>query len=266
LKVISIDPATSVSALAGTAGYPLLFITEPTLPDFAAIPADALPQLTPTVHSVAIVGPNDSDGQGTAPLILSSLEAKGFVAKEFLYPEGTTDLSSIMSKVEAWHPNMIILGWAVSDWTPTVLALTPAGIPSTTPIFGWSSSISAASLPGMDGRPFIADPAIQADFTSPAASAAAKEFETDLQAVAGGTLPPNPTDAEFYYAGVFLLAKAADQAGTVTDTAKIAATMKTVSAQALGSTVSYDSSDHIVAPQSVTLVDHGSYRTLEIGA
>jgi branched-chain amino acid transport system substrate-binding protein len=214
----------------------------------------------PNAQKVAIVGPNDATGQTTAPPFRAAFSGAGYTVKDFSYPAATTDLSVVMTQVASFNPDLMFLGWAQSNWELAIPALTGAGIGQGTAIMAYGGT--AASAPSFKGRPYIADPVIEADFSVANPTTEAKKFEERLKKLTGqSTLPPHENSAEFFYSSVLLLAKAMEKAGSVSDTAAIAKALTQVKVQGISGPVYYDSHNVIVTGLDFTFVANGTETT-----
>lgn len=262
-NVINLNAAGVAAGEAGTPQFPLLFATLVSNRQRVAQAVAAIQRLLPGAKSVAVVGPSDTTGQATLPLLAPALRAAGFTVKTFVYPADTTDLTTTMSNVASMHPDVIFEGWAVNNLQALGPALSSAGISKTTTVLGWGTSYGNASLVG--GRPFIADPVVEADFTTPRPTTAGAAFRAKyLDFTKTSSMPSNAVSAEWFYDAIRLLAAAMEKAGTVTNTAAIAKAMNTVSVTGISGEKVTFRRNVIQNGTDFTLVGNGKSRTVHI--
>jgi ABC-type branched-subunit amino acid transport system substrate-binding protein len=262
-NVVHLSAASVASALAGTKAYPLLFGTLVTDAGRCEVMMSAIKQFFPSAHNVAIVGPDDPTGQLDSPLCASKAKAVGLTPTAFPYPAGTTDLTVTMTKVAAAHPDIIIAGWAANDAAAQYPAVVASSIPKTTPIVLFGDSYSDG-LKGLKGRPFIASPFVEADFTVPHPTPDALKFKGQLQQFLGTkTLNPLETTAEFFYDALRHTAAAMTSAGSVTDTAAVAKAMDSITTQGITGPTRFVHNNAVVGVD-VTLGNKGAPKTVHI--
>lgn len=262
-NVINLSAAGVAAGEAGTSRFPLLFATLVSNQQRVAQAVAAIHRLVPGASSVAVVGPNDTTGQATLPLLAPALKRAGFAVKTFAYPADATDLTTTMSSVASMHPDVIFEGWAVNNLQAMGPALTSAGISKSTTVLGWGTSYANASLVG--GRPFIADPVVEADFTTPNPTVAGAAFRAKyLRFTRASSMPSNAVSAEWFYDAIRLLAAAMDKAGSVTDTSAIARALNTVSVTGISGEKVTFKKNIIQNGTDFTLVKNGKSRTVHI--
>src|SRR5207245_6598851 len=132
-------------------------------------------EFVPGISHLALSAPDDASGAVNEPLVTSIARAAGWNVRRFIYPPGTTDLTTLMSQVAAFHPSAILNGWSIPNARIAAAAFDASGIPKSTPILLWGGAYGNASLTG--GRPYIADPVQEADFTVPNPTPAAAAFK-----------------------------------------------------------------------------------------
>jgi branched-chain amino acid transport system substrate-binding protein len=259
--VLNFTPSSSISKLLGTADYPGLFLTLPSVTSKANVALAAIKSFVPGVRKVAIVGPSDSTAQANVPTLHQTLQSAGMTVDDFLYPPSTVDLSSVMTKVVADQPDLVYAGFAPNDVSNVLHQIDAAGLPKTTTILGHSAGIAVASQAG--GRPFIADPLSTVDVTAPTPSPAVAAFVKDLLSRLNLTaMPVAASGAPIFYDVILLLAKGLQTAGSVTDTKAITTALRSITVNGLAGPVSYDSKNQIVTGLDVTFVSGTTSKTV----
>lgn len=262
-NVINLNASGVAASVAGTSQYPLLFETLISNQQRVLQAIAAIKRLDPTAKSVAVVGPNDTSGQAALPYLVPGLQKAGFSVHSFVYPAGTTDLTTTMSSVAASHPDVIFEGWAVSNLQAVGPALDAAGISKSTTVLAWGCSYGDASLVG--GRPYIADPVVESDFTVPKATPAGMQFRKRYQKYTHElTLVANATSAEWFYDAIQLFAAAVHKANTVSNTAAIAKAMNRVAIKGISGEKVTFKKNTIQNGTDFTLVKGSTTKTVHI--
>lgn len=247
-KVINISLATEAPDLVG-AKYPLLFAILPSTNYRIGAIVAGIQHFYPNTKHVAYVTSNISDR--IAVPLTTQLEVAGMDITTYSFPPGTTDISTVATKVVAAHPDLIVVGGNLTEEQNVVNQLTAAGLPKTVPCVCY-----AAQLPNSFGRPQMfpsayspVDPGVQ---TSPEIDAFKAAFLKKLG---------EPTALSFqvglglaYYFAVQLVAKAMQQANTTTDVNAIAKALTEVSVTGFGAKFQWGSGHTIQVPLAMTSV------------
>jgi branched-chain amino acid transport system substrate-binding protein len=171
----------------------------------------------PEIKSVAILSPNDEQGQGTAQAYQFAAEAEGLrVLGNESYPVGATDFTSVLTEFEGMNPDLLIAEQTAEQATAILqqaaqldvapLALNDVMTPD-----------QALKVPGVEKMTVIL-PSFAPTF-SPLATIP----DYNPEEIFDGDQPAgNPGAAVDMYYSVRLLAQAMEEAGTVTDSAAIA--------------------------------------------
>ena len=175
----------------------------------------------------------------------------GIDITNYTFPPGTTDISTVATKVVAAKPDLIVVGGNLTEEQNVVNQLTAAGLPKSVPCVCY-----AAQLPNSFGRPQLfpsayspVDPGVE---TSPEIDAWKAAFLKQLG---------EPTALAFqvglglaYYNAVQLVAKAMTQANTTTDVNAIAKAMTEVSVTQFGAKFQWGTGHTITVPLAMTSV------------
>jgi branched-chain amino acid transport system substrate-binding protein len=264
-KVINFTTNPAAMVVYPKSQIPLAFSTLPSPAARASTAIVALKKFVPGISSLAIIAPDDASGAVNEPLVTADARAAGWNVRRFIYPDGTTDLTTLMSQVAAFNPSAILNGWAIPNANLASAAFNAAGIPKSTPIMLWGGSFGNASLTG--GRPYIADPVQESDFTVPSPTPAAAAFKTLMTNFLGSKpFSPNEVVAEFFYNGVKMLAVAMQKANSSTNTTAIAKALGTVKITGIsGKTVKFDSRNIIHNGLDYTYVTGSTATTIHVG-
>jgi branched-chain amino acid transport system substrate-binding protein len=247
-KVINVSLATEAPDLVGSK-YPLLFAILPSTNYRIGAMVAGIQHFYPNTKHVAYVTSNISD-RIAAPLT-TQLETAGIDLTNYTFPPGTTDISTVATRVVAAKPDLIVVGGNLNEEQNVVNQLTGAGLPKTVPCVCY-----AAQLPNSFGRPQMfpsayspVDPGVQ---TSPEIEAFKAAFLKQLG---------EPTALSFqvglglaYYFAVQLVAKAMTQANTTTDVNAIAKAMTEVSVTQFGAKFQWGAGHTITVPLAMTSV------------
>jgi branched-chain amino acid transport system substrate-binding protein len=177
--------------------------------------------------SVAILLPQDAAGQLYTSLYGAAMTADGVkVVYKKQFPDGTSDFASYISGIKAAKPSMVVIGYLDTIAQPFISQALGAGL--TSPVFVGTFGTDSDAL-GSSGSKV-------AGFSWPVPTRAvdnAKDptmtaYRTAWKAAYGSF--PGPADAQSlaYYDPILALTQAMVKAGSVTNTAAIAAAMKAV--------------------------------------
>jgi ABC-type branched-subunit amino acid transport system substrate-binding protein len=240
----------------GTPQYPYLFATLPSTQSRVKTAIASIKYFLPHVRTIAVVGPDDATGAPTYPLLVKGLTASGYTVSTFIYPETTVDLGSVMTSVAAAKPDLVILGWGDVDNPAQISPLDASGLPSTTPVFGWASSVSGLSAI-VGSRPYISDPFLRLDYTVPNPAPAALALEIKiLKFTKQSSLPVDSSAILFgYYDIPPLLALAMQSAHSTTNLRAIQVALTKVQEKTASGKIGFTSGHALNEPFQVTYVN-----------
>lgn len=251
--VIAQHNAINLSLAAGLFGllgpnYPLLFSGLPTNAYRVGAMVTAVLHFYPNAKKVAFLTGKDD---GVMAPMTAGLKAAGVTAGDFTYPRGTTDISTVATKVVAFQPDVIVVGNSPSEETSDLKQLDAAGLPKSAACVCYSTE-----LPSSVGHPQLFPSAY-----SPVDAGVQSTPEIDAFKAALKTKLNTATVSAFdvsiglaYYFMVELTAKAMQQAGTTTDVNKIAAAMTQVTLTEFGAQFQWDSGHNITVPLAMTQI------------
>jgi branched-chain amino acid transport system substrate-binding protein len=217
--VITFTPAfdLQLTLLQDPQGNPLLFSPTVFLAELYTTNMKQLKALYPDIKSVAILSPNDEQGQGTAAAYEAAAKAEGLdVVDVQTYSPGNTDFTSVLTSFKQESPDLL-----VAEQTPeqgrailqqaAQLEVAPYALNDT------MTPDQALDVPGIEKIKVIL-PSFAPTF-SPAATIP----DYSPEEIFGDEEPAGTPGAaiDMYYA-VRMLAQAMEEAGTVTDSAAIA--------------------------------------------
>ena len=254
-KVINFSSSSSVSTTAGPPKNPLVFMTDGGAQARVDAVVSAIKSFVPRVKKVAILGPQEETAAAIIPVLNSTFSNAGITAVNFSYPVGTTDLSSVLTRLVAAKPQVVLMGWAAPDRQTQAQQFAAAGLPSSTAEFLYAGTISECQSDA-HGRPCIADPLAGADLSSSSLSASDRRFISGFEAFTKtSTLSPQIEATLWTYDYPFMLAQAMTKAGTVTDTTAIANALRGgVTRHGLLGTITFDQKNNAVFGFDETLV------------
>jgi ABC-type branched-subunit amino acid transport system substrate-binding protein len=177
----------------------------------------------------------------------------------YLYPPGTTDLSTVAANLIASKPDAVFSGFTPTDQVSVLTQLNAAGLPNSVPMLEWGA-LNSAITSQANGRTIITyNPYAPVDLTAANPPADVQQFINALVAKLGH--PLGATDigsALLYYNAVPVLAKAIAKANTVTNPAAIGRAMVTVNAQGLGGPVRWSPAHQLLEAGTATLYSNGA--------
>ncbi len=258
-NAINLSLAASLFGLLGPK-YPLLFSALPSNDYRVGAMAAAVKQLYPNAKKVAfLTGKTDGVLAGMTP----ALQGAGVTIGDFTYPAGTTDISTVATKVVAFQPDIIVVGNSPSEETSDVQQLDAAGLPKTVTCVCYSTE-----LPSSVGHPQMFPSAYSPVDAGVQSTPEIEAFKTALKAKLGKD--PSAFDTSIalaYYFVVQLTAKAMVQAGTTTDVNKIAQAMTQVSLTEFGAKFQFDSNHAIAVPLAMTQISAtGQTNVIQVAA
>lgn len=253
--VIMFSSSSSVAPTAGPPKNPLVFMTDGSAATRVDAVVKSIQAFVPNVHKVAILGPNEQTAAAIAPLLDQGFSSANVSVQQFLYPVGTTDLSSVLTRLVAAKPDAVVLGWSSADRQVQAQQFATADLPKTTTLFGYAGAISECKTL-MPGRPCLADPLAGADLSNGAHTPQAQQFVTGFEQFTHSSRLSDQIEATMWtYDFPFMLAQAMTKAGTVTDTAAIAKALRQVSRNGLvGDNITFDAQNNAQFGFDVSLV------------
>jgi ABC-type branched-subunit amino acid transport system substrate-binding protein len=254
--VLNFSSSSSVAPTAGPPKNPMVFMTDGSAQSRVDAAVAAIQAFAPGAKKIALLGPQEQTDAAIVPVIASAVQKAGMTMQNFSYPDGATDLSSVLTRLAADKPDVVLMGWASTDRQTQSQQFAAAGLPSTTALFLYAGTISECDADA-HGRPCIADPLAGADLSSTSLSAADQKFNTGFEAFTKtSSVSPNIAATLWTYDFPFMLAQAMTKAGTVTDTTAIANALRgSVSRQGLlGPDIKFDQGNNAVFGFDETLV------------
>jgi ABC-type branched-subunit amino acid transport system substrate-binding protein len=251
--VIAQHNAINLSLAAGLFGllgpnYPLLFSALPTNAYRVGAMVTAVHHFYPNAKKIAFLTGKDD---GVMAPMTAGLQAFGVTAGDYTYPRGTTDISTVATKVVAFQPDIIVVGNSPSEETSDLRQLDAAGLPKSVACVCYSTE-----LPSSVGHPQLFPSAFSPVDAGVQSTPEIESFKAALQTKLGSH-PVSAFDVSIglaYYFVVKLTAKAMQQAGTTTDVTKIAAAMTQVSLTEFGAKFQWDSGHNIAVPLAMTQI------------
>jgi ABC-type branched-subunit amino acid transport system substrate-binding protein len=131
-----IEPGAPVP---GSASAPYYFDSASSGPFAMAASLVAARHFAPTAKTIALVAPSSAAMQLQVPMVVKEAKREGFTVHTYVYPVGTTDLSSIASQIVASHPGVIWAGDSDSADITALQALNSAGLPTSVPMYAYSA-------------------------------------------------------------------------------------------------------------------------------
>jgi branched-chain amino acid transport system substrate-binding protein len=250
--VIAQHNAINLSLAAGLFGlmgpkYPLLFSLLPTNDYRVGAMVTAVRHFYPSAKKVAFLTGKDD---GVMAPMTAGLTAAGVTVGDFTYPRGTTDISTVATKVVAFQPDVVVIGNSPSEETSDIKQLDAAGLPKSVACVCYSTE-----LPASVGHPQLFPSAYSPVDAGVQSTPEIDAFKTALKAKLGKDVSAFDVSIGLaYYFSVQLTAKAMEQAGTVTDVNKIAAAMTQVSLTEFGAKFQWDSNRYITVPLAMTQI------------
>jgi branched-chain amino acid transport system substrate-binding protein len=218
-NVISFTPAFDLQQelIKDPGGNPLLFSPTVFLQNLYTTNMQQLKALYPQVKTVAILSPNDQQGQGTAEAYQFAAQAEGLqVLGVETYPVNQTDFSSILTSFKQKQPDLLVAEQTSEQATAILQQAAQLGV-APYALNDVMTPDQALKVPGVDKMTVIL-PSF-----APTYSPAATIPDYKPQEVFGNEQPAgNPAAAIDMYYTTRMLAQAMEQAGTVTDAAAIA--------------------------------------------
>ena len=201
---------------------PLLFNTQLPLGNVAAMDAAALKELG--AKKIVFMGLDDETTKSNLDAFLKTLIPLGFEVVPILFPSGTTDFSSYVTRAKSSGDAIYFLypQAQAPDLLRTVVDLNAGGKG-----FGARAVDPNVALKGVNGKPLPFP--FFTTYNTPSfdypATDKVKAYRERLLAFSPGLAGPSVSFSFFTYDFVYMLTEAMKKAGSVDDTAKIAAAM-----------------------------------------
>jgi branched-chain amino acid transport system substrate-binding protein len=217
--VITLTPAFDLQAqlMEDPEGNPLLFSPTVFLAELYATNMQQVVAQYPDIKSVAILSPNDEQGQGTAFAYQAAAEQEGLeVVGVETYPPGQTDFTSVLTQFKQEQPDMLIAE-QTAEQAQAILQQAVQLDVAPYALNDVATPDQIQEVPGIEKMTvFISN-------FSPTFSPNATIPDYDPEVIFGDEPPAgNPGAAIQMYYSYFLLKQAMEEAGTATDAAAIA--------------------------------------------
>jgi branched-chain amino acid transport system substrate-binding protein len=200
----------------------------------------ALKAAFPNAKTIAFVFSDSGSSKATEPVTKTEAQKQGLtVVDEETVPAASTDFQTVLTKVKAQNPDIIMIGSETAVITGMLKQAVDLGITSG---FAYQNQPVSIALKGAIGKPIpnktlvIGQPVVletAPNGTLLAAPPSLSSFATDLKNEMGVDVAPGQGISMYYYDFPAVLAAAMQKAGTVTDTKAIAAAL-TAGASAQG--------------------------------
>ena len=217
--IITFTPAFDLQAqlMEDPEGNPLLFSPTVFLAELQVTNMKQIKALYPDIKSVAIMAPDDEQGQANAAGYQFAAEQEGFtVVGNEAFPPNATDFTSILTQFKGQNPDMIIAEQSVEHASAIIQQAVQLGVGKYM-LNDVMTPDQAQEIPGGEKIPIIIP-----NF-SPTFSPNATIPDYDPEALFGDEEPAgNPGAAIQMWYTMRLFAQAVEEAGTVEDTAAIA--------------------------------------------
>jgi branched-chain amino acid transport system substrate-binding protein len=218
-NVITFTPAfdLQLTLMQDPTGNPLLFSPTAFLAQLYTTNMKQLKSLYPQIKSVAILSPNDEQGQGTAAAYEAAAKAEGLdVVGVETYPVGNTDFTSVLTSFKQKHPDLLVAEQTSEQATAILQQAAQLGV-APYALNDVMTPDQALKVPG------ISKMTVVLPSFGPTFSPAATIPDYDPQAIFGDQQPAGAPGAavQMYYTTYFLK-QAIEQAGTATDASAIA--------------------------------------------
>ena len=213
--------------------------------------------ILPKATSAAFLEPNNSEGQEVMTTEVSEFSEAGIKAvAKLLYPPNTTDFTPYLTKIAALHPSVFVPSVASPDKITQVKLGIELGVAADYEVVLSPAELKASVPATFSGR--ILETEIGPQFDVPT-TAKARAFIIGLNSFLDGKLPANPGYSPYYYDSTFMLVKAMEAAGSVSDTEAIAKQLSTLKYDGMYGDLSYNGGHKIDYP-----IDNCIYQTGEL--
>jgi len=217
--IITFTPAFDLQAqlMENPEGNPLLFSPTVFLAELAVTNMKQIKALFPDIERIAIMAPDDEQGQANAAGYQFAAESEGLtVVGNEAFPVNTTDFTSILTQFKGDSPDLLIAEQSVEHASAIIQQAVELNVAKYA-LNDVMTPDQAQEIPGADKIPVIIP-----NF-SPTYSPNATIPDYDPEAVFGDEEPAgNPGAAIDMWYAMRMFAQAIEEAGTVEDTAAIA--------------------------------------------
>ena len=264
-NIVQLTPASAVARSVGTEGNRELFLVLPSFETRIDAALGAITEFAPTARNIAFFGQDDATGQGLFEGMSDGMTDLGLTATSYIYPTDTTDLSPILTRLASDDPDLVLFGWSsVQDNENIYNQLPGSGLGTDVVMFGWS--IQSVDCANLGGRPCIASQLNFYDLSETAPQAAQQFAEDYLEFTEQLSLSPAETSlAPMYYDALFMVIAAIQEAGTDSDGAQIAETLRGLQYDGLMGPVQFDETNSFKGKLRITFVADGEERTETFG-
>ena len=218
-NVITLTPAFDLQAelIKNPKGNPLLFSPTVFLQNLYTTNMAQLKALYPQIKTVAILSPNDQQGQGTAQAYKFAAEQQGLkVLGVKTYPVNQTDFSSELTSFKQDHPDLLVAEQTAEQGSAILQQAAQLGV-APYALNDVMTPDQALKVPGIDKMTVIL-PSFAPTY-SPAATIPDYKPQTGLRQGSAGR---QSGGGDRHVLRHEMLAQAMEKAGTVTDAAAIA--------------------------------------------
>lgn len=195
-------------------GYKYLFQIAPKASAFGSTTVADLIALSkaqghPT-QTIAVIDGDDASAKAQAASVVGAAKKQGLkVVADITYPDGLSDASSIVGKVAATKPDVIVAGGALADIALIIRGIRARGItaPIANPGGGGTLTPQFASTLGKYANGILSTSAWNYDLQLPGVAAATKEYQQQYN-------QPMPQEAGESWAAVYDIAAAIEKSGS----------------------------------------------------
>jgi branched-chain amino acid transport system substrate-binding protein len=247
-KVVNVSLATQAPDLVGPK-YPYLFAALPSNNYRIAAMVAGIQHFYPNTKKVDFITGNGSNDTIVGPMS-TQLQAAGIQSGTFTYPPGTTDISTVATKVVADKPDMVVVGNSPSEEQSDITQLDAAGLPKEIPCLCYATELKPNGRPQL--FPSAYSPVDPGNQSSPDIDA----FKASLQKYMSGTTLTafNIGLGLAYYFVVQLTAKAMTKANSLTDVSAISKAMTQVSLTEFEANFQWAQNHTVTVPLAVTQI------------
>jgi branched-chain amino acid transport system substrate-binding protein len=216
-----------------------------------------LKNAAPDVKTVAFLEINNAEGQEVLQTEMSEFKSAGITpVYTALYPPGTVDFTSYLTKMAAKHPGIFVASVATPDNLTMLREGIQLNVSSNYEVDLTPSQIPTYVPSSFKGKIFIIQTGPQFDIpTTPAA----KNYINGLKSFMGGSLPQYDQYSDYYYDSTFMLLKAMQAAKSVTDVKAIADEFSKITYKGMYGTLSYHGGHKLDYPVDNCIYGAGTY-------
>ena len=216
-----------------------------------------LKKSVPDVKTVAFLEINNAEGQEVLQTEMSEFKAAGITpVYTALYPPGTVDFTSYLTKMAATHPGIFVPSVATPDNLTMLRQAIQLNLASNYEVDLTPSQIPTYVPSSFNGKIFVIQTGPQFDIPT---TQAAKDYINGLKTFVGGSLPQYDQYSDYYYDSTFQLVKAMQAANSVTDTKAVADEFSKITYKGMYGTLSYHGGHKLDYPVDNCLYSAGIY-------